>query len=68
MKSQGRVWGQQDSCTVSRKCLGTSWIAGRSLERVWDQQDGFGVSKTSLGTSRIAVKTLKGVLGAAGLL
>ena len=86
MVSQGRVLGtsriavnvleesgdQQDSCTVSRKGLGTSRIAGKALRRVWepagwlyslwdepcDQQDSCEVSWRSLGNSRIAVKSL----------
>ena len=49
---------RQDSCEVSRKSLGTSRIAVKSLGRGGDQQDGCEVSRTSLDTSRIVLKSL----------
>ena len=35
VKSLGRVWDRQDSCTVSRTRLVTIMIAVKSLGRVW---------------------------------
>ena len=57
-----KVWGdsrdQQDICEVSRKSLGTSSVAVKSLGRVLETSRIAVVSRKSLDTSRIAVKTI----------
>ena len=59
---------QRDSCSVSRKSLGTSRIAVKSLGRVWESAEYMYILKEESGSSRTAVKSLGGVWIPTGLL